>query len=169
MDVTLANERAKDSSETKKLTLRDMADAARVARLPLGDPNDLTRFDYFILGVLCVDGFILGIASVLFLPSYLGAVPFPASVFAAAVGNILLVEAARRLGIGRAMAALPAAAWMVAIMLAYAGGPGGDIVIPAADARGLFLVLGGLVPVGFWLFRDYVQSDPSQREQNRAL
>ena len=112
----------------------------------LGDPDNLTRFDYIILGVLCVDGFLLGIASVLFLPSYLGAVPFPVSVFAAAVGNILLVEAARRLGIGRALAALPAAAWMIAVMLAYAGGPGGDIVIPAADARGLFLVLGGLVP-----------------------
>ncbi|MBB3036082.1 hypothetical protein [Hoyosella altamirensis] len=149
--------------------MRGVADAARAARLPLGDPADLARIDYIILGVLCVDGFVLGLISVFYLPSYLGGVPFPFSVFLAAVGNILLVEAARRLGFRRSLAALPVVGWVIAVLLAFAGGPGGDIVVPAADARGLFLVVGGLVPVGFWLFRDVVQRDPSQASSERKL
>ncbi|MCW4355097.1 hypothetical protein ONR57_17465 [Hoyosella sp. YIM 151337] len=159
-----------DGTQTdgRRLNLRGVADAARSARLPYGDPENLTRLDYIIVAVLCVDGFILGLVSVFFLPSYVGGVPFPLSVFVSAVGNIVLVEAARRLGFGRAMAAVPVAAWMIAVLLAYAGGPGGDMVIPAADARGLFLVLGGLVPVGFWLFRDMVQFDPAHRSGDRG-
>ncbi|GGC69216.1 hypothetical protein IEU95_02170 [Hoyosella rhizosphaerae] len=128
---------------------------------PVYEPHVI---DNYVTGVLAVNGLLLGVLCVLLLPSYWGEVPFPYSVLFAAIGNIVLLELALRIGYSLKRAVVPVAVWTGVVLLAFLGGPGGSTLIPTQDPRGLFLLIGGLVPVGFWMFREAMQQvgpDPS--------
>lgn len=90
--------------------------------------------------------------SVLFLPTYLGATPFPISILAAAVANLALVIAARsttgRVGTGM----LPLAGWGFGFLLCMFGGPGGDVLM-LASVWTLLLLIGSLVPAAVYLWK----------------
>ncbi|MGW0172554.1 hypothetical protein ACWDUM_01785 [Rhodococcus sp. NPDC003322] len=108
--------------------------------------------DRFILVLLVFDGFLTAILAVLFLPARLGSAPFPVSVLAAAVVNVLLVLGARTVTDRPGRYALPLAGWFVGFLVCMVGGPGGDSLL-IADWRSLLLLVGGLVPPMVLLFK----------------
>ncbi|MET0196881.1 hypothetical protein CH289_15430 [Rhodococcus sp. RS1C4] len=103
------------------------------------------------LAVLIFDGFLCGVLSILFLPTYLGSVPFPVSALLAGAANVALLFAARKVAEEPVAVASPLIAWFVAVLLCMFGGPGGDVLL-LADWRTAVLLLGGLVPPGVLLF-----------------
>lgn len=111
----------------------------------------LSLLDPVILGVLVIDGFICGVLSVIFLPSYLGTTPFPVSILVAAVVNLGLVIVARTVTT-TGKAALPLAGWIAGFLLCMSGGPGGDVLVMSSPLTFLLLI-GALAPATVYLFR----------------
>ncbi|MFC9764753.1 hypothetical protein [Rhodococcus jostii] len=115
-------------------------------------PGHLDVLGRVTLALLVFDGFLCAVLSVLFLPTYLGATPFPISILAAAVANLALVIAARsttgRVGTG----VLPLAGWGFGFLLCMFGGPGGDVLM-LASVWTLLLLFGSLVPAAVYLWK----------------
>ncbi|CAM3185091.1 Integral membrane protein [Prescottella defluvii] len=109
------------------------------------------------LALLTFDGFLCAVLSVLFLPAYLGTAPFPVSILAAAVVNLLLVLGARKFTERPVLAALPIFGWLFGFGLCMIGGPGGDLLV-FEDWRTLLLVVAALLPAGLYLFRIRLES-----------
>src|SRR6478735_3358206 len=113
-------------------------------------PGHLDVLGRVTLALLVFDGFLCAVLSVLFLPTYLGATPFPISILAAAVANLALVIAARsptgRVGTG----VLPLTGWGFGFLLCMFGGPGGDVLM-LASVWTLLLLIGSLVPAAVYL------------------
>jgi hypothetical protein len=76
----------------------------------------------------------LALVEVFWLPWRVGGVPVPVSWLAAVVGNVLLVDAARRLSGSRLVAVLPAVVWLVVVVAAAMRRPEGDLLLPGGDA-----------------------------------
>ncbi|WP_072688014.1 hypothetical protein [Rhodococcus marinonascens] len=116
------------------------------------NPGHLDVRGRITLALLVFDGFLCAILSVLFLPLYLGATPFPISILAAAVVNLALVIAARsttgRVGTG----ALPLAGWGFGFLLCMFGGPGGDALL-LVSVWTLLLVVGAVIPALAYLWK----------------
>jgi hypothetical protein len=87
----------------------------------------------------------LAVVEVLWLPWRVGVVPVPLSVLAAVVGNLLLVDAARRLSGSRLVAVLPALVWLGIALAASMRRPEGDLLLPGGDAVTSTLNLGFLL------------------------
>ena len=87
----------------------------------------------------------LAVVEVLWLPWRAGGVPVPVSVLAAVVGNLLLVDAARRLSGSRLVAVLPALVWLGVALAAAMRRPEGDLLLPGGDAVTSTLNLGFLL------------------------
>lgn len=125
--------------------------------------------------VLILDGIIMLVLEVLYLPIYLGhatvpesqplmaqaqplaatltagAIPFPITILIAAVVNVLLVKGMSTITDRIGVMALPLTTWTLAYMLLIAGGPGGDIAF-MNDWPTLALLVGGLIPAGLYLY-----------------
>lgn len=99
-----------------------------------------------VLVLLTIDGVILAVTGALFLPIYLGTVPFPVSALVCGLVNVVLVWAAGHWTDSKRLAALPLWAWLVTVAAMTLGGPGGDIVFggPGVMAYSalVFLVVG---------------------------
>ncbi len=106
-----------------------------------------------VLALLAVDGVISALTGALFLPLYLGAVPFPISALASGLVNLALVWAAVHWTDSARLAALPLLTWLVTVAALTLGGPGGDIVFggPGVMAYSVlvFLALGAAPPALF--------------------
>lgn len=103
--------------------------------------------DRALLLALTVDGFIVGLLSVVFLNIYIGAVPFPISAVVCGAANGVLVWLAARHTASTARM-LPLIGWLIAMGVGLQGGPGGDALL-YADWRTLLLVILSVgVPVG---------------------
>ncbi len=100
--------------------------------------------------LLLADGVAIGLVSVFFLPLRAGAAPLPVIAVVAAAANLAVVMLAARLTDKAAVMALPLAGWLVVYLLAAAGGPGGDKILPS-DWRALLLLFLGLLPAALWL------------------
>jgi hypothetical protein len=87
----------------------------------------------------------LALVEVFWLPWRPGGVPLPVSVVAAVVGNLLLVDAARRLSGSRLVAVLPAVVWLVIAVAAATRRREGDLLLPGGDAVTSTLNLGFLL------------------------
>lgn len=109
------------------------------------------------LALLTFDGFLCAVLSVLFLPAYIGATPFPVTVLVSAVVNLLLVLGARKFTDRALLAALPLVGWLVGFGLCAAAGPGGDVLV-FEDWRTLLLFVAALLPAGVYLFRVRLES-----------
>ncbi|TKJ19022.1 hypothetical protein [Blastococcus sp. CCUG 61487] len=83
----------------------------------------------------------LALVQVFWLPLRVGGVPVPLSVLAAPVGNLLLVGLAYRLSGSRAVAVLPALAWLVVALAAMVRRPEGDLVLVGTGTLGVFGIL----------------------------
>jgi hypothetical protein len=104
-----------------------------------------------VIAVLVVDALITLALEVLYLPTYIGATPFPISVLAAAVINVLLVMGALTSASRVGVIALPLIAWTFGFLLCAVTGPGGDIML-ASDWRTLLLLCCGLAPPLLYLY-----------------
>ena len=88
----------------------------------------------------------LALVGIYWLPMRVGGVLVPVSVLAAVAGNLLLVGQAHRLSGSRAVAVLPALAWLVVAVGGMVRRPEGDLILTGGGATGvvnlLFLLLG---------------------------
>ncbi|WP_182348176.1 hypothetical protein [Tomitella gaofuii] len=103
-----------------------------------------------LAALLFADGLAVGLISVFFLPLWVGSIPVPVVILGAAFANLGLVMLAARCTGQTAVIAAPLIGWLVVYLLAAAGGPGGDGVLPS-DWRALLLLFVGLVPAGIHL------------------
>ena len=87
----------------------------------------------------------LALVEVLWLPWRVHGVPVPVSVLAAVTGNVLLVDATRRLSRSRLVAVLPALVWLCIVVAATMRRREGDLLLPGGD------VLTTTVNLGFLL------------------
>jgi hypothetical protein len=87
----------------------------------------------------------LTLVEVFWLPWRVGGVPVPISLLAAAAGNLLLVEWARRLSGSKLVAVLPAVVWLVIAVAATMRRPEGDLLLPGGDAVTQTINLGFLL------------------------
>ncbi|MFD9669196.1 hypothetical protein ACFWAY_47870 [Rhodococcus sp. NPDC059968] len=115
-------------------------------------PGHLDVLGRVTLALLVFDGFLCAVLSVLFLPTYLGATPFPISILAAAVANLALVIAARSTTGRVRTGVLPLVGWGFGFLLCMFGGPGGDVLM-LASVWTLLLLFGSLVPAAVYLWK----------------
>jgi hypothetical protein len=87
----------------------------------------------------------LALVEVFWLPWRLAGVPVPISLVAAVVGNVLLVDAARRLSGSRLVAVLPAVVWLAIAVTATMRRPEGDLLLPGGDGLTSTVNLGFLL------------------------
>lgn len=113
-------------------------------------PASRPVFDRIILALLAVDGVISAVIGALFLPTYLGIVPFPVSAFLSGALNAALVWAAMQCTQSFRLAALPLLTWLAAVGVMTFGGPGGDVIFTGhgimAYSALLFMVVGAVPP-----------------------
>lgn len=102
--------------------------------------------DRLVLGALLFDAVLLVVIELLFLPAYLGGVPFPITTAVAAVTTPLLVSEAARLSRRRGVAAAPLVVWFVAVFVFGLVGPGGDMLLLAGDWRTYLFLAAGALP-----------------------
>jgi hypothetical protein len=108
------------------------------------------------LALLAVDGALSAIGGALFLPFYIGSIPFPISALLSGVLNAALVWLAGQWTTSARVAALPLWTWLLAVLFMCQTGPGGDVIFAGRGimAYGLFLLLaGGLAPSVWVLWR----------------
>lgn len=108
-----------------------------------------------VLALLTLDGAISAVVGALYLPIYLGSVPFPISALASGLINAALVWAASQWTGSQRVAALPLLAWAATVAALTLGGPGDDVVFggPGVMAYSVlfFLALGAGPPA--WVLR----------------
>ncbi|GAB2647173.1 hypothetical protein GCM10027169_14500 [Gordonia jinhuaensis] len=100
------------------------------------------------LTMLLVDGFIVGLLSVVFLDVYVGSTPVPLSAVIGGLVNGVLVYLAALFTPDTRLRLLPVAGWVIAAIVALAPGPGGDVLVVGDWRVLLWVVLGVMVPVG---------------------
>ncbi|MCE5289590.1 MAG: hypothetical protein LLG14_10145 [Nocardiaceae bacterium] len=110
---------------------------------------------------LTIDGFVSCVVEALYLPSYIGSIPFPISVLFAAVGNIVLMWAASKVNPRPLVAFLPVIAWTFAMVIMLAGGHGGDFILWAGWQTIAFCVGGLLPPLIFSALRPIPDQRPA--------
>jgi hypothetical protein len=114
-----------------------------------------------VLTLLAVDGVLSALAASLFLPVYIGAVPFPISALVSGLVNVALVWAALQWTSSPRLAALPLWTWLLTVAGLSFGGPGDDIVLGGAGVMAyaaLILVVLGASPPAWVLWR-HLRSD----------
>ena len=110
-----------------------------------------------ILGLLAIDGVICAFVAALFLPSYVGAIPFPISALIAGAVNLVLVWAAAQWTAETRLAALPLWTWLATVAVLTFGGPGNDVVFGGSGFRAFYpilLIAVGAGPATWFLLRD---------------
>ena len=124
-----------------------------VHRRAAGQRSHLTVRRIAVLALLAVDGVLSAIVGALFLPSYIGSVPFPISALASGLVNAALVWAAGQWASRNAVAALPVWTWLLTVFLMARPGPGGDVIFAGRGITEyspfLLLAAGALMP--FWV------------------
>ena len=109
-----------------------------------------------VLAVLAFDGVLSALAGALFLPLYLGPIPFPISAVLSGLLNVALVWAAGYWAGDRRLAGLPLWTWLATVAALTLGGPGGDIVFGGPGIMGLsvlLLIALGALPAALMLRR----------------
>jgi hypothetical protein len=105
---------------------------------------------FVVLAVLTVDGVLSAVAGSVFLPLYLGPVPFPISALLSGLVNAALVWAALQWHRSLRVAALPLLAWLLVVFVLVIFGPDGGVVLGGAGIAAvtplLLMVLGALPP-----------------------
>ena len=108
------------------------------------------RSAQIVLALLAVDGVLSALAGALFLPIFLGRVPFPVSALVSGLLTAALVWAASYWTGSKRLAALPLWTWLATAAVLTLGGPGGDVVFGGPGVMGysalIFLALGAFPP-----------------------
>jgi len=103
--------------------------------------------------LLAVDGVLSAVCGALFLPSYIGSIPFPASALGSGLLNAALVWAASRWTSRNLVAGLPVWTWLLTVFVLARPGPGGDVVFAGRGVTEYspFLLLAAGVLLPFWV------------------
>ena len=113
-----------------------------------------------VLTLLAIDGVLSAVAASLFLPLYIGPVPFPISALVSGLVNTALVWAALQWTSSPRLAALPLWTWLLTVAGLSFGGPGDDIVFGGVGVMGyavlILIVLGALPPA--WVLWRHVRA-----------
>ena len=96
-----------------------------------------------LLGLLVVDGLLLGAIGLVLTPMYAGPVPAPVGALLSIAVLPWLVLRVGELDPRPGLAGAPVLAWLLAVGGLGLGGPGGDVLLPATW-QSLLLVFGGL-------------------------
>jgi hypothetical protein len=115
--------------------MSDRVPGSGVSRFGLHSPG--------LLGLLVVDGLLLGAIGLVLTPMYAGSVPAPVGAGLSIVVLPWLVLRAGELDPRPGVAGAPVVAWLLAVGVLGLGGPGGDVLLPATW-QSLLLVFGGL-------------------------
>ncbi|MGY0501384.1 hypothetical protein ACWZHB_23095 [Nocardia sp. FBN12] len=109
-----------------------------------------------IVVLLCVDALITLAVEVLFLPTYLGSVPFPVVALLAAPINVALVYGMESVTDRIGFTFAPIVVWVFGFLVCASRGPGGDVML-GSDGRTLLLfACGVLAPAGYLYYRSNV-------------
>jgi hypothetical protein len=96
-----------------------------------------------IIGLLALDGVLVGALGLAFTPLYVGGVPLPLGVLLTVLVLPWLVLRAGEIDPRSIVAGAPLLAWFVTLFVLGLLGPGGDVLLPVTWQSGL-LFLGGL-------------------------
>lgn len=124
-----------------------------VHRFAVGQHPDLIAYRIVVLALLAADGILSAVGGALFLPSYIGSVPFPVSALVSGLLNTGLVWAAAQCTDSIRLAALPLWTWLLAVLVMCLPGPGGDVIFAGRGVLAyspLLLLAAGLLPP-FWV------------------
>lgn len=121
-----------------------------------GSPVDRQRPGWVLAGVvlavlLVFNGLLTFSVEVLYLPTYIGATPFPISAAFAAVINVVLVVGMGTVVSRPATMSLPVVAWLLGFVVCLSSGPGGDVMLADNWTTPFFLAC-GIVPAAAYLF-----------------
>ena len=125
----------------------------RLPRRAAGQRSDLIASRVAVLTLLAVDGVLSALGGALFLPSYLGTIPFPVSAVLSGLVNAALVWAARQLTTSIRVAAIPLWTWLLTVAVISMGGPADDVILGGRGVMAygaLLLIVLGVVPP-FWV------------------
>jgi hypothetical protein len=104
-----------------------------------------------VLAILTFNGVLSALAGALFLPIFIGTIPFPISALVSGLTNLALVWAAQQWTPSTRLATLPLWAWLATVIALTLSGPGNDIVFggPGIMQAGplVLLAIGALPPV----------------------
>jgi hypothetical protein len=120
----------------------------------IGDTGAADRVVRFVvLTLLAVDGVLSAVGGALFLPSYIGSIPFPVSALGSGLLNAALVWAAGRWTNRILVAGLPVWTWLLTVFVMARPGPGGDVIFAGrgVTAYSPFLLLAAGVLLPFWV------------------
>jgi len=108
---------------------------------------------FVVLTLLAVDGVLSAVGGALFLPSYIGSIPFPVSALGSGLLNAALVWAAGRWTSRTLVAGLPVWTWLLTVFVMARPGPGGDVIFAGrgVTAYSPFLLLTAGVLLPFWV------------------
>lgn len=120
-----------------------------------------------LLGLLVLDGLLLGAIGLVLTPMYAGPVPAPVGAVLSIVVLPWLVLRAGELDPRPGVAGAPVLAWLLAVGVLGLGGPGGDVLLPATW-QSLVLVFGGLFAGLLALRRVLMGGTAGADEQERA-
>ena len=120
-------------------------------------PEPPTTSDGPVLGLLVVDGLLLGALGLVLAPLYAGGVPVPVGVVLSVLIVPWLVFRAAEVDPRPSRAGAPLLAWVVAVAVLGLTGPGGDVMLPATW-QSLLLVIGG-IGSGLWALRSVLNSE----------
>jgi hypothetical protein len=114
---------------------------------------DLTSRAGIVLTLLAIDGVISAVVGALFLPIYIGTIPFPISAVLTGAVNLALVWAAAHWSDSLLLAGLPLWTFLAMVVVMTLGGPGGDLIFAGtglyAFGAMIFLAVGSLPAVWF--------------------
>lgn len=110
-----------------------------------------------VLGLLVLDGALLGVFGLIFTPLYNGIVAVPMGALLSVLILPWLVMRAGELDARPGVAAAPLMAWVLAVGVVGLGGPGGDVLLPVTW-QSLLLVGGGL-GAGLWALRTVIEDE----------
>ncbi|MGH3566647.1 MAG: hypothetical protein ACRDRH_11570 [Pseudonocardia sp.] len=108
-----------------------------------------------VLGLLVLDGALLGVFGLIFTPLHHGSVPVPMGALLSVLILPWLVMRVGELDARPGLAGAPLVAWVLAVGLVGLGGPGGDVLLPVTW-QSLLLVGGGL-GAGLWALRTVIE------------
>jgi hypothetical protein len=110
-----------------------------------------------VLGLLVLDGALLGVFGLVFTPLYAGPLPVPMGALLSALILPWLVMRAGEEDPRPGAAGAPLVAWMLVVGVVGLGGPGGDVLLPVTW-QSLLLVGGGL-GAGLWALRRVLETE----------
>jgi hypothetical protein len=117
--------------------------------------------DGALLGLLVVNGVLLGGFGLVFTPLYANGVPVPMGAVLSILVLPWLVRRAGEIDVRPAVAGAPLTAWVVTVGALGLFGPGGDAML-AANWQSLLLLVGG-IGTGLWALRAVLEQQHRER------